>query len=521
MGCWQRKMDNTFKENVPTGWTSRTLGEVAFWGSGGTPSRRVAHYFEGNIPWIKTGELGPKFIQDSDEYISEEAINKSSAKVFPTGSVGIAMYGATIGKVSIWGIDASTNQACAVAQPFDKVLFNEYLYYFLLSEKRGLIEAGKGGAQPNISQGILKEWPILLPPLLEQHRIVAKIEALFSELDKGIESFRTAREQLKIYRQALLKHAFSGKLTEQWRAENQDKLESAEALLQRIQSERQQRYQQQLKEWEANGKQGSKPKVPKTLPPLTDEELAELPELPEGWVYSRLGVLIDEPTYGTAKKCDYDKKGIGVLRIPNVVSRRIDSSDMKFAQFNDDEIAAYKLDADDILLIRSNGSISIVGRCALVSEHDIGYLYAGYLIKLSPNQKLIVPSYLINQISAHSLRRQIEKKAKSTSGVNNINSGEIQSLFVALCSIEEQIKLLAELDSKLSIIDQLEQTINSSLQQAEALRQSILKKAFSGQLVPQDPNDEPASVLLERIHAEKVNAKPAKTKRTTNKKATA
>ena len=130
---------------------------------------------------------------------------------------------------------------------------------------------------------------IPLPPLNEQHRIVAKIEALFSELDKGIESFKTAREQLKIYRQALLKHAFSGKLTEQWRAENQDKLETAEALLQRIQTEREQRYQQQLKDWEATGKQGSKPKAPKTLPPLTAEELAELPELPKGWAWVKIG----------------------------------------------------------------------------------------------------------------------------------------------------------------------------------------------------------------------------------------
>ena len=121
-----------------------------------------------------------------------------------------------------------------------------------------------------------------MPPLNEQHRIVAKIEELFSELDKGIENLKTAREQLKVYRQALLKHAFEGKLTAQWRAANPDKLETAAALLARIQTEREQRYQQQLQQWQATG--GSKPKAPKPLPPLTAEELAELPELPEGWV---------------------------------------------------------------------------------------------------------------------------------------------------------------------------------------------------------------------------------------------
>jgi len=320
----------------------------------------------------------------------------------------------------------------------DSSFLNLYLSFFYQS---GKIRGYQGGSNNlrNLRFNDYLGLDIPVAPLPEQHRIVAKIEALFSELDKGIESLRTAREQLKTYRQALLKHAFSGKLTAQWRAENQGKLETAEALLQRIQTEREQRYQQQLTDWEANGKQGGKPKAPKTLPPLTAEELMELPELPEGWIYSKLGAIIDEPTYGTAKKCDYETMGVGVLRIPNVVSGKIDASDLKYAQFSDAEIASYKLKAGDILLIRSNGSVSIVGRCALISNADIEYLYAGYLIMLRPNQTVIVSAYLLNLFFSHSVRKQIEYKAKSTSGVNNINSGEIQSLVIAVCGIEEQI----------------------------------------------------------------------------------
>ncbi|WP_296645259.1 restriction endonuclease subunit S [Roseinatronobacter sp.] len=103
--------------DLPKGWALTTLGNLADWGSGGTPSRSNSGYFGGNIPWIKTGELGPMFIHDAEEFITEKGLSQSSAKVFPMGSVGIAMYGATIGKVSIWGIDAATNQACAVARP--------------------------------------------------------------------------------------------------------------------------------------------------------------------------------------------------------------------------------------------------------------------------------------------------------------------------------------------------------------------------------------------------------------------
>ena len=295
--------------SIPKGWCCTSLEKVASWGSGGTPSRNVERYFQGTIPWVKTGELESKYIRETEEHISEEALKNSSAKIFPKGSVGIAMYGATIGKLSIWGIDASTNQACAVGIPTEAIN-NEFLYYYLLSERQNLIKAGKGGAQPNLSQGIIKEWSINLPPLPEQHRIVAKIEELFSELDKGIENLKTARAQLKVYRQALLKHAFEGKLTVQWRRENQDKLETAAALLKRIQQERAQRYQQQLKSPSVpllqrgkptssaapptvphfakgglggipahpplkKGGRGDLPKAPKPLPPLTAEELAE------------------------------------------------------------------------------------------------------------------------------------------------------------------------------------------------------------------------------------------------------
>ena len=386
--------------------------------------------------------------------------------------------------------------------------------HYLWSSRYFLHRCVKHVNQASIStRDLATSVPFVIPPPSEQQRIVAKLEELFSELDQGVENLRTAQQQLKVYRQALLKHAFEGKLTAKWRTQNPDKLESTKALLARIQQERTARYQQQLVEWqeaqrawEANGKTGSKPAKPKALkalPELTAEELAGFPELPKGWAWTRLGALIDEPCYGTSKKCSYESGKIGVLRIPNISAGRINASDLKFADFDDDEIAAYALKRGDLLTIRSNGSISLVGQCALIAEAEEEFLYAGYLIRLRPNQNLASPIFLLEILGSHTLRKQIEQKAKSTSGVNNINSGEIQSLIVPLCSVEEQGIISAMLGEKLSNLDQLETTITASLQQAEALRQSILKKAFSGQLVPQHPDDEPASVLLERIRAER------------------
>ncbi|MBE02864.1 MAG: restriction endonuclease [Euryarchaeota archaeon] len=498
---------------IPTGWTSTTLENVANWGSGGTPSRKNPDFYIGDIPWIKTGELLSKYIRDSEEKISEEALNKSSAKIFPAGSVGIAMYGATIGKLAIFCVDAATNQACAVATPIDGVIYNEFLYYYLLSERRSLIDSGKGGAQPNISQSLLKMWPILLPPFNEQKRIVAKIEELFSELDNGIAALKTAREKLKLYRQAVLKHAFEGKLTAQWREENKDKLETPEQLLARIQKEREARYQQQLEEWKAavekweeNGKEGKKPGKPKKLVQLTpvlETSKKEFPQLPPGWSYIRLGNLIDEPTYGTSAKCDYEAGEQSVLRIPNIYRGRIDDSDLKFASFDIGEIDHLRLKVGDILTIRSNGSIALVGSCALIKETDTKHIFAGYLVRLRPNIKVIKSEYMLSAMSSHFLRKQIESAAKSTSGVNNINSRELQNLIIPLASVEEQEEIISILDYMLPLIDSAELEIEQQLEKSETLRQSILKKAFSGQLVPQNPNDEPASELLARIQAEK------------------
>lgn len=166
---------------VPENWCWTYLKDVAQWGSGGTPSRKNPAFYEGNILWVKTSELQEDYIYDTEEKISKEAIQKSSAKIFPVGTVLIAMYGATIGKTAILGVKAATNQACACAVCNDS-LYNKYLFYYLRFQKDSFIKQGKGGAQPNISQDIIKKNYIPLPPKVEQQRIVEQIESLFAKL---------------------------------------------------------------------------------------------------------------------------------------------------------------------------------------------------------------------------------------------------------------------------------------------------------------------------------------------------
>jgi type I restriction enzyme S subunit len=340
-----------------------------------------------------------------------------------------------------------------------------WLFYYLSSRAyRSEAEHNMTGAvgQRRVPIGFIAQSQIPLPPLAEQRRIVAKIEELFSELDAGEESLRRARRQLGVYRQALLKQAFEGKLTDHWRKQNPHLLESP------------------------------------------DVELVEnSTRLPVGWRSIKLGSAIENPSYGTSKKCSYESGGLGVLRIPNVVNGAIDAADLKFAEFSKDEVASYELKAGDLLMIRSNGSVSIVGRCALIEPKHTGFLYAGYLIRLRPITSLIDPLFLRTQLASLKLRSQIEFSAKSTSGVNNINSKEIQRLGIALPSLPEQREIVRLLDEQFTVIEQNEREIDAALKRSAALRQSILKKAFTGQLVPQDPTDEPASALLERIRKER------------------
>ena len=193
--------------------------------------------------------------------------------------------------------------------------------------------------------------------------------------------------------------------------------------------------------------------------------------------------IIEKPRYGTSKKCSYDidEHSLSVYRIPNInyFQGTISHDDLKYASFTEDEFDSLKLRSGDILIIRSNGSVSLVGRSAIVAEEDTNGLFAGYLMRLRIKAKAeILPKYLNLYLSTHYARHQIEKMAKSTSGVNNINSDEICRICLPVCDMDLQREIIREIEARLSVCDSIEKTVDTTLQQAEAMRQSILKQAF-------------------------------------------
>lgn len=259
--------------DIPESWKWVRLGDIGNWGSGATPSRTNPEYYGGKIPWLKTGDLNDGYITDVPEFITELALEKTSVRLNPIGSVLIAMYGATIGKLGILKKPMTTNQACCACIPFNGI-YNVYLFYFLMAYRMRFIKMGEGGAQPNISREKIINSICPLPPLAEQKRIVAKIEQLLPYIDRYEKAWSRLQEFNKRFpsdmQKSLLQYAIEGKLVKQ-RAEEG----TAEELFTQIQAEKQRLVSE------------GKLKKQKPLPEITEEEKPF--DIPESWKWVRLG----------------------------------------------------------------------------------------------------------------------------------------------------------------------------------------------------------------------------------------
>jgi type I restriction-modification system, S subunit len=232
-------IDNEIPFDLPKGWEWCRFGDVGDWGAGATPLRSNPEFFGGRIPWLKTGELNYDVIFETEEYITEKALQECSLRLCSQGDILIAMYGATIGKLGIAGIELTTNQACCACTPI--LFYNMFLFYYLTASKQVFIEQGEGGAQPNISRIKLVSHLFPMPPLAEQQRIVAKIEELmplveqYGKTQSELEALNSnIREQLK---KSVLQYAIEGKLVPQCEEDG-----IAEDLLAEIQAEKQRLY---------------------------------------------------------------------------------------------------------------------------------------------------------------------------------------------------------------------------------------------------------------------------------------
>lgn len=426
-------------------------------------------------------------------------------------------------KASKWpGNKGLLNQRVCRLRFYSKSYDKRFFFICLQPYLNAIHEETSSVTVKHLSSKTIKEIPIPLPPLPEQRAIVEKIEKLFSDLENGIANLKKAQAQLKVFRQAVLKKAFEGELTKEWRAKQTD-LPSAEELLEDIKTERENHYQQQLtdweeevKVWEENGKEGKKPRKPnsiKRLSVLSKDEVDELPTLDSSWKWIKVDWIafyernsIKAGPFGSSlKKIFYVENGYKVYGQEQVISGDHNLGDYYISKDRFKKLESCKVQPNDILI----SLVGTVGKVLILPENCEKGIINPRLVKITTN-KFYSPLFFKYYFESAFLKSLYKHKNHGTT-MDVLNLGIIKDLPFPICSVEEQHQIVQEIESRLSVCDQVEKDIAECLEKAEALRQSILKKAFEGNLLTEaelqacrnEPDWEPASVLLDKIKAEK------------------
>lgn len=486
--------ENRQLPQLPEGWVWTNISTIGEISSGYGFPKKYQGKTKGEFPFFKVMDISKAFLaqsiylKDADNYISVKECGEIKAQLLKAGTIVFAKIGEAIklNRRAILYQDSLVDNNVMGIYPLTNAVDNQFVFYLLLTIKLG--DYSRATTVPSVRKTDVEQILIPLPPLPEQHRIVTKMEELFTRLDAGIEALNRIKLQLKAYRQAVLKHAFEGKLTEEWRESHKSEIEPAYVLLERIREERRKNARGKFKE----------------LPPV---DTSDLPELPEGWVWATFegiatnekNAIVDGPFGSNLKVSDYidDENGVPVLTTRNL-ERGYDKQYLRYismAKFQ--KLKRSEVKGGDILVAK----IGSCGKSAIYPEDGKPAMIPANLLKMTVHpevQKLYIFYFLGSPFLKMELRQITTATAQPA-----FNVTKFRNLAVPLPPIPEQYRIVEETERRFSVADEIEKVIEQSLMQAERLRQSILKRAFEGKLVPQDPHDEPAEKLLERIKAEK------------------
>lgn len=421
--------------DIPESWKWVKVGNVGSWSSGATPSRTNPAYYGGIIPWLKTGDLNDGFIKKIPEFITDLALEKTSVRLNPVGSVLMAMYGATIGKLGILDISATTNQACCACIPYEGI-HNKYLFYYLMSMRRSYIGMAEGGAQPNISKEKIVNSLIPLPPLAEQKRIVAKIEELLPLIGR----YAVAYEKLEQFnakfpedmKKSILQYAIQGKLVEQRPEEG-----TGEELYQQIQAEKQHLIAEK------------KIKKEKPLPEIAENEIPF--DIPESWKWVRLNniaeSIVDCP-HSTPKYLDMETEYCTIDT--NCIDGKGDITKWRYvdADTYTARIARLTPQKDDIVYTRE-GSIC---RAAILPEGPKVCL--GQRVMLIRSANGVFPQFIRRLLMSPMVIRKLTEQQKGI-GAKHVNVSDVCNLILSLPPLAEQERIVAKLEEILPLCERL------------------------------------------------------------------
>lgn len=493
----------------------------------------------GNVRLIQLADIGDGNFKDkSARFLTLEKSIELNCTYLKYDDIILARMPDPLGRATLFPLKGEkkfvTVVDVAILRIGNSFINNRYLLYNINSPFiRQKIEALQSGStRKRISRKNLAKIDFPLAPLPIQRAIVSKIESLFSDLDNGITNLKKAQEQLKIYRQAVLKKAFEGELTKEWR-EKQTNLPTAEELLTQIKEERKANYELQItnwenavKDWEKNGKEGKKPSKPqknKSFDSLSMDKLNLLPKLPDNWFWDKLGnvcLKIMDGTHFSPK--NLSKGDFKYITAKNIKEGRIVLDNISYVTKADHMEIFSRCDVKkgDVLYIKDGAT---TGKAA-VNKLDEEFSLLSSVGVFRTSHKLILPQYLEYYLNSQVTRNRMLSNVAGVA-ITRLTLIKLNNSFVSLCSLAEQTQIVQEIESRLSVTDNLEFVIRNSLLKAEALRQSILKKAFEGKLLSeseievckQEEDYEPASVLLQKIKAEKL-AKEKKAKKTKKSK---
>jgi type I restriction enzyme S subunit len=491
---------------LPDGWASANLFELC------TPKQWKTISKQDLLPSGYTVYGANGVIGFYDEYTHEE----------PT--LMITCRGASCGNIHVSGSFSYIN---GNAMTLDNLAVDAcrigYLKYFLIN--RGLADVITGTAQPQITQENLKIVHVDLAPYNEQNRIVEKLEELLSDLDNGVAELKAAQTKLTQYRQSLLKSAVEGSLTAEWRQQN-PVTETGEQLLQRILTERRQRWEQQkLAEFKEKGKTPPKD-WQKKYPEPVQPDTSELQELPDGWVWASVDQCVletkgitDGPFGSNLKSSHYVGSGPRVIRLQNIGDGVFYDEKAHITDKHYETLIKHSIEADDVVVAMMG---EVLPRSCIIPDGVAPGIVKADCARIRVNKELLSPYLLAGFLNSPSTRQRTKSLIKGI-GRPRINLGHIRALAIPIAPQSEQKAMIDSLNAQFDETTNKALEIEISLKHIDAQRKNILKDAFSGKLVPQNPNDEPASVLLKKIETERLAQaklpKPKRTKKKANNKA--
>ena len=477
------------------------MGDISTVVGGGTPDTRAKDFFGGDVAWLTPADLSgysEKYISRGARNLSQAGLRNSATRILPRNTV-LFTSRAPVGYVAIARNPLCTNQGFK-SFVLEKGLSADYVYYYLQYAKPLALRLSSGTTFPELSGKNAAQIPIPVAEATEQARIAETLDELFSDLDAGVAALKRARSRLRRYRESVLKSAVEGTLTADWRMAHPN-AESASELLKRILVERRRRWEvNQLckfaekrksppKKWEARYKEPAGP-------------TADLPPLPEGWCWATVEQCSTLIQYGSSAKSSYNSAGIPVLRMGNITADgRLLLDDLKYLPSDHPELTNLLLECGDLLFNRTN-SAELVGKTAAYSGKPSPSSFASYLIRVRLLEG-VLPEILALAINGGFGKAWIKRVVNQTVGQANVNASKLAAFTFPLSPIAEQNDIVKAVEEKLSIIDHLEADLYANLNAAQGLRQAILRQAFSGKLLPQNPSDEPASHLLKRIAQER------------------